>query len=72
MRSLGLVPTMGYLHRGHLSLVERAREENDLVAATIFVNPAQFNEASDLEHYPRDLERDFELLRTAGSAGARF
>jgi pantoate--beta-alanine ligase len=64
--SLGLVPTMGYLHEGHLSLVRRARAENDRVAVSIFVNPAQFNAPSDLESYPRDIERDLALLRAGG------
>lgn len=64
--SLGLVPTMGYLHEGHLSLVRRARAENDRVAVSIFVNPAQFNAPSDLENYPRDIERDLALLRAGG------
>jgi pantoate--beta-alanine ligase len=64
--TLGLVPTMGYLHRGHVSLVERARSENDRVAATIFVNPTQFGPTEDLGSYPRDLQRDTRLLEEAG------
>jgi len=64
--SWGLVPTMGYLHQGHLSLVRRARDENDLVAVSIFVNPAQFNNPDDLANYPRDNDRDFRLLEQAG------
>jgi len=64
--TLGLVPTMGYLHAGHLSLVRRGRAENAAVAASIFVNPAQFNSAADLETYPRDAERDLALLRAEG------
>jgi pantoate--beta-alanine ligase len=62
----GLVPTMGYLHEGHLALVRRARSENDRVAVTIYVNPAQFAPTEDLSTYPRNLERDLDLLRPLG------
>jgi pantoate--beta-alanine ligase len=62
----GFVPTMGFLHEGHLSLVRRAREENDRVGVSIFVNPAQFNDPGDLETYPQDMERDLRLLQDEG------
>lgn len=64
--TLGLVPTMGYLHEGHLTLVRAAKASCDKVAATIFVNPTQFDEASDLAAYPQDLERDKALLEAEG------
>jgi pantoate--beta-alanine ligase len=66
-RPLGLVPTMGYLHEGHLSIVRRARNECASVGASIFVNPAQFGPQEDLARYPRDLPRDLRLLEAAGA-----
>lgn len=64
--SVGLVPTMGALHAGHLSLIERARRENDFVVVSVFVNPTQFNNPADLATYPRTEEADCSLLRSAG------
>jgi pantoate--beta-alanine ligase len=64
---LGLAPTMGYLHAGHVSLVERAKAECGAAAVSIFVNPTQFAPSEDFERYPRDLERDLDLLRAAGA-----
>lgn len=65
-RPLGLVPTMGALHEGHLALVRLARQENQRLAVSIFVNPTQFSQTDDLSRYPRDLERDLALLRREG------
>jgi pantoate--beta-alanine ligase len=65
-RTIGFVPTMGYLHEGHLSLIAAAKKECDTVVVSVFVNPTQFGEVEDLDNYPRDIERD---MRLAGEEG---
>ena len=65
-KSIGLVPTMGALHAGHISLIEKARRDNDIVVVSVFVNPTQFNNPEDLRTYPRTEEADCEKMRAAG------
>jgi len=66
-KKIGLVPTMGAFHEGHLSLIRRARAQNDVVVVSVFVNPLQFGPHEDYEHYPRDLARDLDRAREAGA-----
>lgn len=65
-KTIGLVPTMGALHSGHITLVERAKSSNDLTVVSVFVNPIQFNSAKDLQHYPRTFDADRKMLEEAG------
>lgn len=66
-KTIGFVPTMGYLHEGHKSLIERANKDNDIVIVSIFVNPTQFGPNEDLESYPRDMQRDSKVCKEAGA-----
>lgn len=65
-KTIGFVPTMGYLHEGHVSLMKKARKENDIVVVSIYINPTQFGANEDLEKYPRNHERDYDICKNAG------
>ncbi|MBW8361176.1 MAG: pantoate--beta-alanine ligase [Kaistella sp.] len=71
-KRIGFAPTMGALHKGHLSLYEAARKENDLVISSIFVNPTQFNNSLDLEKYPRNIQKDLDFLQNSGWVDAVY
>ncbi|TET54419.1 MAG: 4-phosphopantoate--beta-alanine ligase, partial [Actinobacteria bacterium] len=65
-QAIGFVPTMGYFHHGHISLMEKAKSENDIVVVSIFVNPTQFSPEEDYESYPKDLDKDSKMANEAG------